>query len=204
MSRFASPEAENYLFVDGLEDRDTLMEVAMFLSRSWPNARVLRHSSASVTPDVLGSNLVVLGGPLNNHVTRDLMRALRVRLSYDINEEVAQFAAGGDPVTLRLERDPNGLIVTDIGYFGRFRNPFNRSRYVVFCQGYHTFGTLAAASVLADGSQALANRRWLQNELDLEDLADLETLQLAFSVDVLANRRIVVPRVSTAMVAHTM
>jgi hypothetical protein len=200
MSRFADPSAENYLFVDSLEDRDALMEVAMFLSRSHPNARVLRHSSGSVTPDVLESSLVVLGGPFNNLVTRDLMQALNIPLTYDINDYKVVFEPAHERHELELIRDRsrNGLITKDVGYFGRFINPFNARHHVVLCQGFHTFGTLGAAMILADGSQAMANRRWFLSQLSADDLRNSERLQLFFHVDVLASRRIVVPRAETA------
>jgi hypothetical protein len=199
MSRFANTDAENYLFIDGLEDRDALMELAMFLSRALPRARIVRHSSSTITPDVLSSNLVVLGGPMNNHVTRDLMRALEVPLCFDLVGEQMRL---GDGPQFRLASE-DGRPSRDAGYFGRFRNPFDRSHRVVLCQGFYTFGTLAAAGVLADSSQAVLNTRHLADLVSPRSLPELDSLQVAFPVEILANRRVLVPDVRTAAVLYS-
>jgi hypothetical protein len=56
--------------------------------------------------------------------------------------------------------------------------------------------------ILADGSQAMANRRWLISQMSADDLRNGERLQLFFHVDVLAGRRIVVPRAETAYLSR--
>ncbi len=200
MSRFAAPDAENYLFVDSLEDRDSLMELAMALSRAHPRAKILRHSSATATPDVLESNLVVLGGPLNNHVARDFLRLLDIDLIYDAMQEAVRLTGSGTEHTLHLRRTEENLIVRDVGYYGRFENPFARGNRVILCQGYYTFGTLGATMILSDSSQGLLNRDALLHRLGARRLDDLESLQLLFPVDVLTNRKVVVPKVEQAII----
>ncbi|MGN6258711.1 MAG: hypothetical protein ACTHN3_13350 [Solirubrobacterales bacterium] len=199
MSRFADVDAENYLFIDSLEDRDALMELAMFLSRALPRTQIVRHSSSTITPDVLSSDIVVLGGPMNNHVTRDLMRALEIPLTFDL---VKERMCLGEGAQFQLASE-GGRPSRDAGYFGRFRNPFDRSHHVVLCQGFYTFGTLAAAGILADSSQAVRNTRHLEDLVSPRRLPELDSLQIAFPVEILANRRILVPDIHTATVLYS-
>jgi len=194
-TRFANQSSTDYLYVDNLDDRDALYEVSTFLSRAYPDAKLYRHAASQVSSDVLDSNVVLLGGPRNNSLTRDLADILGVRFAYADNDNSLNFSLGnGSFDILQVGKKDDNLLSLDVGYFGRFLNPFNRKNHLVMCHGCHTFGTLAACLIFADSNQALDNSRLLGFK-GASDPFELDRIECAFEVMIMENRRIVVPSV---------
>jgi hypothetical protein len=193
-TRFAEVDSSDYLYLDNLDDRDALFEVSTYLSRSYPNAKILRHAAGKVSSDVLDSNIVLLGGPRNNTLTKDLSDALAAKYEYADNDNSLKFLKSPDSVyILPSVKDTNDMLTTDVGYFGRFLNPFNRKNHLVMCHGSHTFGTLAACLLFADSNQAQDNWRHLVPEGS--DPFALERIECVFQVRIMGNRRIFTPPV---------
>ncbi|WP_286830226.1 MULTISPECIES: hypothetical protein [Kordiimonas] len=197
-TRFAAHHSDDYLYVDNLDDRDALFEVSTFLSRAYPSAKILRHSSSKVSSDVLDGNLVVLGGPHNNAVTRDLATALKVKYSYANDDNAIQLQQDTQSRVLKSAKNPEGLLTKDVGYFGRFLNPFNRSNRLVMCHGCHTFGTLASCLTFADNNQAIDNIRTLKANGAASPF-DMERLECIFEVQILESRKIIVPTIDAEL-----
>lgn len=191
-TRFAKSTSADYLFVDNLEDRDALFEVSNFLSRSYPKAKIYRHSSAHISADVFSSNLVVLGGPHNNSATRDLMGALNTSFEYVDGDNSIKLKLEGRTEMLSSSKNADGILKKDVGFFGWFLNPFNRENRVVMCHGCHTFGTLGASIVFADNNIAIENQNRLKEHTFLP-LNEVERLEGIFEVSILENRRIITP-----------
>lgn len=194
-TRFANSASPDYLFIDNLEDRDALFEVTNFLSRSYPSTKIYRHSSDSLSADVFNSNVVVLGGPHNNSVTRDLMKAIGASFTYAEDDNALSLRTEAQLVTLRSVSDANGILERDVGYFGWFLNPFNRKNRVVMCHGCHTFGTLGASVAFSDSNLAIENGLALR-EIWAGDLHQVERLECIFYVPILENRRVITPKIN--------
>lgn len=201
-SRFASQSDPNYLFVDNLEDRDALLEVATFLARQYPKAALIRHSSDSVPPDALTGNLVVLGGPgieagEGNQITRDIMKALNSTVRYRSDVDGIDFADTG-PHLAKFRADES--VESDWGCIVAAQNPMNPYARVVLCQGICTYGTLAAATILSDAPTAMSNHLLL-HDADVFDVASgAPQFEAVFSVNVVANGRISTPKLKRELI----
>lgn len=177
-SDFASRDNPNYLFVDNLEDRDALLEVAILTSRMYPKATLTRHVSSGVTADVLKRNIIVIGGPgfdddQGNVIASELIhsRGLGIRYGSE-NGEFLEFRGRRFSPTIRS----SGKVERDYGYFARFRNPLNSESFAVVAHGVYTAGTLGACVAFSDSPDAAANHRWLREKLDINARSEFEVL----------------------------
>lgn len=166
-SSFASRANPNYLFIDNLEDRDALFEVAILASRLYPSATLTRHASATVTPDVLKRNLIVIGGPgfnvtEGNTIARELIRARGLSVRYG-EDEGGLFEFQGHRYSPSVQN--SGQVDCDYGYFARIRNPLNSESSVVVAQGVYTAGTLGACIAFSDDPDAAGNHEWLREKV---------------------------------------
>ena len=198
-TRFAQPESEDYLFIDNLDDRDALFDIAMFLSRAYPDARLYRYSAGSLPNDVIGANMVLIGGPKTNHVAKEMMGQLGVSCRYVQNDRAIDFEAGDGLKTVTSRNEAAGALDVDAGYFGRFLNPYDRLNHIVLCQGCHTFGTLAASRILADSNQARDNVKLLK-KIANRDPSGIERIECVFEIKILRSRGLALPVLDPAMV----
>jgi hypothetical protein len=198
-TRFAQSESEDYLFIDNLDDRDALFDISMFLSRAYPDARLYRHSSGSLPNDVIGANMVLIGGPNTNHVAKEIMEQLGANCRYVQNDRAIEFETGGGLKTVTSRNDGAGVLDIDAGYFGRFLNPYDRLNHIILCQGCHTFGTLAASRILADSNQARDNVKLLK-KIAKRDPSGIERIECVFEIKILKSRGLAPPVLDAAMV----
>lgn len=194
-TRFANTDADDFLFVDNFDDRDALFEITAFLSRAYPDAKIFRHTSANVPSDVLESNLVLIGGPLTNDVTKDMMTELAVACRYVDDDLAICFETKSGSFQAASKKDSSGMLIEDAGYFGRFRNPFLRDHRIVMCQGCHTFGTLSACNLLSDSHQALENIKSIERKYE-QALNSVNRLECLFTAKILRNRKTLPPSVN--------
>ncbi len=194
-SRFASRDEANYLFIDGLEDRDALFEVATFLSRSFPHSRVDRFASDAVPTEALHGDLVVIGGPgdpngTGNHVCRDVLRLTDAAISYGSDCDRAFFKKR----EYVPQFDSTGRLEVDYGYFLRAPNPFNPDRTVIVVCGVYTSGTLGAALAFSDHATARDNGEVLRQTLG-GGLRANPSFEACFPVEVTVAGAVHCPRV---------
>lgn len=197
-TRFADPKSNAFIFVDNLEDRDALLEVSMFLSRSFPDVAIHRHASDGIAHDILASDIVLLGGPRKNTVARDMLDLLGIGLTYSRESMTLTFPSGA--VTLPVQHDEDGLVVLDAGYFGLFTNPFRKGKRVALCIGSHTFGTLGAVKVLDDSTQGLKNQELVKRLAAKRGASTKGTIQMLFPVSVMLNRKVPTPRLDESRI----
>lgn len=98
---------------------------------------------------LLKHNLVCVGGPVNNRITRLLLERVRIPVHFDgytVVSDVSgeRYDAVVDPLTSKIIRDI-GVVVLD-------RNPFADNSYVTLFMGARTFGVAACSRVLTSGS----------------------------------------------------
>lgn len=89
-------------------------------------------------------NLVVVGGPVHNEVTRRLLESFNSGLSFDghtiitpTGNRYCAVMGEGEDGTQRIEKD-FGLVL-------RATNPFNSNEFITLLVGSRTFGCLVAA-----------------------------------------------------------
>jgi len=201
-SRFASQSELNYLFLDTLEDRDALLEISTFLSRQYPNARLLKHSSNTVPRDVLAENIVVLGGPgilenEGNQVTKELMSILGCSTSYCNDLDGIEFA---NNTKFLAEFKQGNRIKTDWGCFMASQNPMNPYSRVIACHGIYTYGTLASTLVLSDSPTAMTNHLLLQDIGVMNYSSGKYQFEAIFPVQIVANGTVSPPKLKTKLI----
>lgn len=159
-SVFANLDAPDYIYIDNLGDRDTLLEVYGFLRRYYPSSQVSTYSSDDFPRKLLERDLVVIGGPgvpdegiAGNSVCRIMMKEAGCTLTYSTDGTVASFA---DREWRSEDLDEEGSR-SDFGYYSRFPNPLNRRFNVVLINGLHTLGVLGAFRGFSDHPRARAN-----------------------------------------------
>ena len=164
---FANRKHENYLFIDNLEDRDALFDIAVLASRMYPKATISRHDSNQVAPDVLGQNLLVIGGPGfgeddGNKIAEDIIANLDLNVGYkNEDEESVEFYGK----LYKSDKSKSGVEI-DYGYFAKVRNPNKSSSFVILMQGIFTAGTHGACVAFSDSADALKNHKWLQKNIN--------------------------------------
>lgn len=191
-SRFADLKDSNYLYIDNLDDRDALLQLCMYLSRSFPNSIIYRHSSDSVPPDILSQNLVIIGGPGDeeggNTIASDFMNAMNLRVHY--SEDCEKMIVNGKELSANFAS--NQKLLSDWGYFARFINPYNSNSVVILCQGIHTSGTLGSTLAFSDDIIGAENMRKVKMKYN-SDKNELINFDAIFQVQVVAGNRILCP-----------
>lgn len=202
----ADPKYPNFVYVEQFSDKDALLELMTFLSRTY-KARVHKYTSRDFPQrQLLRENLVVVGGPgiegMNNGnaICREMQRRVRARLTYAPDGESLTFLRdkGLEPEKLTPTYSDDGMLLTDYGYFARFANPFEPDAVVVMIHGLHTAGVLGAALAFSDRPQASANFRIVR-----EVLGDGLTARASFEVLVEVERmagEVLVPRIEPSNV----
>lgn len=117
-----------------------------------------RVSTASQFPKdrLVDSHLVVIGGPINNEVYRNLTGrladfpyAFEGRVLVDVTKNVRY-----EPL-----EDPDGNLSHDIALIVLTRNPLNLDRRLVILAGCRTFGCLGAARLMTKDHAHVLSRR---------------------------------------------
>lgn len=175
-TKFAYRSSPNYIFMDTLEDKDSLVELLMFLSRQYPNTRMVRYASDNIPPDIIEGDLVVIGGPgeidgPGNVICKQMMERINSRFSY--SDDVESLIFKGKKYNASYDR--NEYIERDLGYFASFPNPYNKTSRVILVNGIHTYGTFGASLVFSDHPSTKVNIHRI-----LENFSNIKSKDLAF------------------------
>lgn len=134
----------------------------------------LNSNAVNLSAHVAGSSregdLILLGGPKNNEVTREVLQRLAPRLPIsvqtNVDEEVVYRAEDGSTTVMPPASTPAPSQLRpgyDYGYILRSVNCFNPKTSVTVFAGTHTYGTAAAVRYFLDNAKefrALGNRQY--------------------------------------------
>jgi hypothetical protein len=181
--QYANPASENYMLLESLGDKDSLLWVMTFLNRNYRSLNAAMDAADTFSGTYEG-NLVVIGGPGDeegdgNQVCKVMMEKVKAKVSYSECCEKLIFD-GREYVATRT----GNKTTKDYGYFARFPNPFNPRSSVVLINGIHTFGVLGAAKAFSDHPSAQSNIRKVLKKLNLDDVRQA-AFECFFEVDVL-------------------
>lgn len=181
--QFASLEADNYMLLESLGDKDALLEIMTFLNRHYRKARLSMSAADSFSGDVEG-NFVVIGGPGEddgdgNKICKMMMERMKLKVCY--SEDCEKMLCDGKEYS--AEKKGNKTI-KDCGYFARFPNPFNPNTSVILVNGIHTFGVMGAAKAFSDHPMAQDNIRKVMKKLNLDDVKKA-SFECFFNVDIM-------------------
>ncbi len=181
--QFAAPESDNYMLLESLGDKDSLLSVVTFLNRHYRNINTPMFAADSYSGS-LEDNIVVIGGPGDddgdgNPICKSFTDRMQVKISY--SEDCEKLLYKGHEYTAKKQGNKT---VMDYGYFARFPNPFNPRASVVLVHGIHTFGVLGAAKAFSDHPSAQGNIRKALKKLKLDDVKQA-SFECFFPVQVL-------------------
>lgn len=181
--QFASPSSDNYMLLESLGDKDSLLEIVAFLNRTYRNINISMYAADTFNASMEG-NLVVIGGPGDeegdgNSVCKIFTEKMDGRISY--SEDCEKMIYNGAELT--AEKKGNKT-VKDYGYFARFPNPLNQRSSVILVHGIHTFGVLGAAKAFSDHPSAQGNIRKVLQKFNLDEIKQA-SFECFFPVDVL-------------------
>ena len=156
-SQFRERSSPNYIFIDNLGDRDSLLELTITLARLYQISPITFHHSKDFSSDLLENDLILLGGigypnEPNNHVAQSLIDERKIPLSYDDNRLII-----GDKAWSSEYID--GSLAFDIGLFASLKNPWNKKKRVIIFQGIHTSGVLGSVRAFSLNTAAVENHR---------------------------------------------
>jgi transcriptional regulator with XRE-family HTH domain len=190
---FADEASLNYVRLARYGDLDAFFE--MFVSLTRMGYHNLSHRSAREPGIGTARNLVLIGGPAWNPLTRTFLHLLDVPFD-------KHAGAGGEPSCFRM---PDGTtilptvigesqVVEDIGLFVRAVNPTNPDADVTICAGIYTHGVFGAV-------QAFTNPRIGADNVAMvrERLGQTRSFAVLFRVKVL-DGRVPTPRLPAATI----
>lgn len=180
--KFALPTADNYMLLESLGDKDSLLEVAAFLNRNYRNTSSSMYAADNYTNNMEG-NFVVIGGPGDeegdgNKICKIFMDRMKVKVGYSDDCETLLYEKEKYKATKQKNKT-----VRDYGYYARFPNPFNSNNSVILINGIHTFGVLGAAKAFSDHPSAQGNIRKVMKKLKLDNIKQA-SFECFFPVDV--------------------
>ncbi len=168
--QFAAPESDNYMLLESLGDKDSLLEIMSFLNRTYRNVNIPMYAADVFPGTSLEGNLVVIGGPGDedgdaNSICRTMMEKMSLKVTY--SEDCEKLIYKGHEYIATKKGNKTQI---DYGYFARFPNPFNPKSSVVLVNGIHTFGVLGASKAFSDHPSAQGNIKKLLTKLNLDDI----------------------------------
>lgn len=190
--QFAAPESDNYMLLESLGDKDSLLSVITFINRHYRNINTPMYAADSFSGS-LEDNIIVIGGPGDdfgdgNPICKIFTGKMQVKISYSDDCEKLLYKEHD-----HIAKKHGNKTIMDWGYFARFPNPLNPRTTVVLIHGIHTFGVLGAAKAFSDHPSAQGNIRKVLRKLNLDDIKQA-SFECFFPVDVL-QQSIVCPEI---------
>ncbi len=190
--QFSAPESDNYMLLESLGDKDSLLSVVTFLNRHYKNINTPLYAADSFSGS-LEDNVVVIGGPGEedgdaNPICKIFSDKMQVKISY--SEDCEKLLYKDHEYVAKKQGNKT---IMDWGYFARFPNPLNPRTSIVLIHGIHTFGVLGASKAFSDHPSAQGNIRKVMKKLNLDDVKQA-SFECFFPVDVL-QQSVVCPEV---------
>lgn len=184
-SQFRERSSPNYVFIDNLGDRDSLLELMDSLARLFPFAPINFFHSSDFSSRLLENDLILIGGigypglP-NNHVALSLIQERKIPLRYD-----------GDTLFFGERRwsseYEDQMLIYDIGFFANLRNPWNMKKRIISIQGIHTSGVLGAVRAFSLNPIAIVNHKLAQKLYGNKDYVAIFGIRLFGNRPVIPN-----------------
>lgn len=195
-SDFAGRHSPNYVRLARYGDLDAFFEMFNALTRM--GYHNLSHRSANEGGIGSARNLVLIGGPSWNGITRGFMHLLRLPITQRLEpsgEPDFFTKSDGTPArpTVLGQGTSEEQVVEDVGLFVRGTNPNSPDTDVTICSGVFTHGVLGAVRAFTNTHVAGENVEAIR-----ERLGQITNFAVLFRVNVLGGR-VTTPRLSSAI-----
>jgi transcriptional regulator with XRE-family HTH domain len=190
---YAQRDSPNYVRLARYADLDAFFEMFVALTRM--GYHNLSHRSAGEGGIGSARNLVLIGGPSWNVITRGFMHLLRLPISQRLEPsgEPDFFTKSDGSPALPTVLGQGEQVVEDVGLFVRATNPNDPETDVTICSGVFTHGVLGAVRTFTNPHVAGENAEAVR-----ERLGRLTNFAVLFRVNVIGGR-VATPRLSTAI-----
>jgi len=121
-------------------------ETEHFVHTLYPKMKIRVKTSNCITADDLRGNLCVIGGPVHNRITRQLLDQLEGDVQWRFN--AYDFILDGETYNAKMSKEDSNLISRDIGVVYRGTNPYAHDSLLFLFAGCRTFGPLTAARAM--------------------------------------------------------
>jgi transcriptional regulator with XRE-family HTH domain len=191
---YAHSNSPNYVRLARYGDLDAFFDMYNALTRM--GYHDLSHRSAQEPGIDLERNLVLIGGPAWNELTRTFMSHLDLPIKQNLSAEgqpdvfTTSNGSSAEPTLLH----DSGHVIEDVGLFVRATNPTNPDTDVTICSGIFTHGVLGAVHSFTNPKVAGENV-----EVIRERLGQTTSFATLFRVKVIGGR-VPTPRLSTAII----
>lgn len=158
-----------------------------------------RHRSAEERGIDPAHNLVLVGGPSRNRLTRNFLQMLDVpveqRIDADGRPEVFVLPNGDEVRPMMIDfADGEQEIIEDVGLFVRATNPTNPDTDVTVCSGCYTAGVLGAVRTFTSPATTALNLEVVRSRI-----GRISNFYVLFKVPVV-NGRVPPPRLESALI----
>jgi hypothetical protein len=180
----ADEHSLNFTKLQKYGDLDALIELYGHLRAENPTIDVFHRLSSEVGSDDLSSHVILLGGIGWNEVTRSIQSAIG---QVPVTQVAVDDLKGGDifrvedpdkakPKLFYPEYEDLGdgkVLVADIAYIARLRNPYRTNRTLTLCNGIFSRGVLGAVRCLTDARVREENEKYLAKRFPDREFAML-------------------------------
>jgi hypothetical protein len=193
---FAKRDSPNYVRLARYADLDAFFE--MYVALTGIGYHNLSHRSANEGGIGSARNLVLIGGPSWNTITRSFLHLLRLPIKQRLEPSgEPDFFTMSDgtlalPTVLGQGTDQE-QVIEDVGLFVRATNPNNPDTDVTICSGVFTHGVLGAVRVFTNPHVAGENTDSIRKKL-----GQTTNFAVLFRVNVIGGR-VATPRLPTAI-----
>lgn len=151
VSEYKNYKARNYIELDNYSDRDAILQIAIDVSRCYPQSEIKLWKSEEFAEQNFGENIILLGGPsfgkhTNNTVVDTFIKERRIPIHFTDNALVID----GEEYIFEMKAD--GSVKKDYAVIIRFRNLFIQEKCVVSLMGHFSWGVAAASASLSTRS----------------------------------------------------
>ena len=174
---------------------DALFELHGHIRAANPQCDVRVLTDGDVQPDDLSAHLVVLGGidwnPLTNRLQEERRLSLPVRqisTGEDPAKAYFEVTSGEEVFVHGPELSADRELLSDVGYFLRTPNPYNRRRTLTLCNGLFSSGTFGVVRALTDARFRDRNEDFLRTRF-----SGSNTFSVLMRIDIVQGYEVVTP-----------
>ena len=149
-----NPELNEFLYLGKYGDIDSFVVLFASISKLFPNINLIFCTGKefkALPGNPHSENLILLGGPDYNEVTRYYIEKKKV-MPYEFVERDAEMeeigikhAISGAEYYSNFDTEDELKCITDYGFFIKIKNPSNNRKKLFMISGIHTYGVYGAA-----------------------------------------------------------